>query len=318
MKFLLISGIILILLLIYFRLAAYYQIVDNPTKRSSHKKPTIRGGGIIFPIAAIFWFLLFDLKDIWVITGLVIISLVSFIDDLKNLSRVIRFLTHIIAVSLLFAGTKMFHYPVYIWAPAFIIILGWINIFNFMDGINGITAFYSLIFFITILYLVHFMGYTSYDFPLVMVISVLIFAFFNARKNARIFAGDVGSITIAYILAFFMIMLISKTGRIEYLLFLSVYGIDSVVTILFRIFQGENIFEAHRTHLYQFMSNELNLEHIKVAALYAITQMLINVFTLIMIEKEKMNMAVFFSTLSILLIFYLTIRLLIFRRIKGV
>jgi len=318
MKYLLILFFIFITLLAYFHIAEHYQIVDKPNKRSSHKKSTIRGGGIIFPAAVILWFLLFGFRDIWVVTGLVLISTISFVDDLKNLSRFVRFLTHIIAVAFLFAGTTLFSLSPLIWIPVYIVTIGWINIFNFMDGINGITAFYSLICLVSFLFLSSMIGFTGYELPLVLIISVLIFGFFNARNNARIFAGDVGSISLAYMLAFMMIMLISETGRIEYLLFFSVYGIDGAVTILFRILRGENIFKAHRTNLYQFMSNELNLGHLIVAALYAITQMVINILTILLIEWGVMNTVVFFSILSILVLLYLTVRLLILSRIKGI
>jgi len=318
MKYLCINLFLILSLFIYFQLAEYYRIVDYPLKRSSHNKPTIRGGGIIFPLAVILWFLFFGFKDIWFVTGLIIISIVSFIDDLKNISWIIRFFNHIIAVAFLFAGTYLFNLHPLIWIPVYIVTIGWINIFNFMDGINGITAFYSLICLGTFLFLSYLTGFTGYDLPLVMIISVLIFGFFNARNNARVFAGDVGSVALAYMLAFMMIVLISETGRIEYVLFFAVYGIDGAITILFRIIRGENIFEAHRTHLYQFMSNELNLGHLKVAALYAITQLVINILTMLLVEWGIMNMVVFFSTLSILLLLYLTVRLLIFSRIKGI
>ncbi len=318
MKYLSIALFLILSLFIYFQLAEYYRIVDYPLKRSSHSKPTIRGGGIIFPLAVILWFLFFGFKDIWFVTGLMIISIVSFIDDLKNISWLIRFSTHIIAVAFFFAGSNLFSLTPLIWIPVCIVTIGWINIFNFMDGINGITAFYSLVCLVTFLFFSFIADFTGYELPIVMIITVLIFGFFNARRNARIFAGDVGSIPLAYMLAFMMIRLISETGRIEYLLFFSVYGIDGAVSILFRIIRGENIFEAHRTHLYQFMSNELSLGHIKTAGLYAITQLSVNILTILLVERGIMNIIVFFSFLSILLIFYLTIRLLILTRIKRV
>ncbi|MDO8898798.1 MAG: hypothetical protein Q7V19_14205, partial [Bacteroidales bacterium] len=137
------SLVLLVSMLIYFKVAKHFDVVDYPVNRSSHNQPTIRGGGIIFPIAVVLWFILSGWKEPLAVTGLLIISIISFVDDVKSLPYTIRIIFHFIAIALLFNGIL----PVIYWywiAAALILTVGWINAFNFMDGINGITAFYSL------------------------------------------------------------------------------------------------------------------------------------------------------------------------------
>src|SRR5690606_13748479 len=106
-------------------------------------------------------------------------------------------------------------------------------------------------------------------------VSVLVFSYFNFRKRAKTFAGDVGSVSIAYILLFSLGALILKTGNLIYLLFLTVYGIDAVWTIVQRMILKENIFEAHRSHLYQYLGNEAGFNKLIISFLYGFIQFII-------------------------------------------
>jgi UDP-N-acetylmuramyl pentapeptide phosphotransferase/UDP-N-acetylglucosamine-1-phosphate transferase len=315
-----ISFIILLLsLLVYFKLADKYNIIDKPNERSSHSYITIRGGGIIFTLAAILWFVLYGFNEPYIIGSLVAIALISFLDDVMVLSNKIRISIHFLAVSVLFWQLQVFELPWYVVAITYIFTIGWINAFNFMDGINGITSFYALTTLGSLLWISHtadFLQIANGNHLLVLlIISLIVFSFFNARKRAKTFAGDIGSVGMAFLLAWFIIKLILETGRIEYILFVIVYGIDSVITIIYRLKRKENIFQAHRTHLYQYLSNELQLPHVLVSVFYASTQLIINIITIVLIDTGIMTIPAFASFLVILSTIYLLIRFYVIKRI---
>jgi UDP-N-acetylmuramyl pentapeptide phosphotransferase/UDP-N-acetylglucosamine-1-phosphate transferase len=107
-------------------------------------------------------------------------------------------------------------------------------------------------------------------------LGILIFGYFNFRKQARCFAGDVGSVGIAFILLFMGGCLAWQTKEIGYLVFWCLYGVDTILTIIHRLMLHENIFQAHRKHAYQLMANELHVPHTKVALGYTIVQLMIS------------------------------------------
>jgi UDP-GlcNAc:undecaprenyl-phosphate GlcNAc-1-phosphate transferase len=266
------------LLFLYFFCAKKYGIMDEPNHRSSHNQITIRGGGIIFPITLILQALFSRFEYSLFAFGLLLISLVSFYDDLRPLSNKLRLLIHLIAVSLLFMQTDLLAYPVWIIILVYILVIGTINAYNFMDGINGITGAYSLIT-ITSLYFINETHdpFVSSEWLIITALSLLVFNFFNFRKKAKCFAGDVGSVSMAFIIIFFLLILILKTGDLKYMGLLLVYGLDSISTILFRLIRRENIFEAHRSHFYQYLANVEGWPHLRVSALYVIVQLGVNV-----------------------------------------
>jgi len=162
--------------------------------------------------------------------------------------------------------------------PVYILVIGTINAYNFMDGINGITGAYSLITILSLYFINESqISFTLSEWLIVAALSLLVFNFFNFRKKAKCFAGDVGSVSMAFIIIFFLLLLILKTGDIKYIGLLLVYGLDSISTILFRLIRRENIFEAHRSHFYQYLANVKGLPHLWVSALYMVVQLLVNV-----------------------------------------
>lgn len=270
--------VLTLLLLFYFRLAVQFKIIDKPNQRSSHSRITIRGGGIIFPIAILLQALFSGFQYPLFTSGLLLISIVSFYDDLRPLSNKIRLLVHLIAVSFLFMQAGLMSYPVLIIIPVYILVIGAINAYNFMDGINGITGAYS---FITILSL-YFINETQISFVfsewlIIVAISLLAFNFYNFRKKAKCFAGDVGSVSMAFIIIFFLLILILETENLKYIGLLLFYGLDAVSTIIFRLIRRENIFEAHRSHFYQHLANVKSWPHLWVSTLYMVVQLLVNV-----------------------------------------
>jgi len=307
--YLFISLLLIVAILIYFKIAGRYAIVDKPNRRSSHSHITIRGGGIIFPLAAVLWFVFYDFGDRWAIAGLLLIAAISFLDDLRPLSGKVRMVVHFAAVSLLFYNEGIFGLSWYWLVIGYMLAIYWINAFNFMDGINAITPFYSLVALAAFFFLNLEVHFFSQDLILILVISVLIFSFFNARRRALTFAGDVGSVSMAFLLSWMMLSLIHHSAHFEYILLFAVYGLDSVFTIIFRLLRHENIFQAHRSHLYQLLSNERKQPHVRVALYFALTQLLIDAGVILMICKGWMkNVTVFIGIVIVLSAVYLYLR----------
>lgn len=294
--------------LAYFKIAYRYNIIDKPNHRSSHTVITIRGGGIIFPLAVVVWFLLSSFQYPMFVSGLFLISLVSFVDDITGFPKRWRLVAQLLAMCVVFLQLHLFTLlpPVFITA-LFILFVGVVNAYNFMDGINGITGAYSLVTLFAMYwinaYQVHF---TDAKLLLLIILSIIVFNFFNFRKKALCFAGDVGSISMAFIICFLLIKLIVQTSDLRYILLLAVYGIDAIFTIILRLLKGENIFLPHRSHLYQLLVNEQKYQHLMVASLYALTQLFVDYGIIKTIALDKYQVIIIF--LIILIIIYIILR----------
>lgn len=274
-------SIILVLLfvveLFYFKIADKCNIIDKPNLRSSHTSITLRGGGIIFLISAWIWAAFFGLAYPWFLTGLTAIAGISFVDDIHSVSNRIRLIVQFAAMMLMFQDFGILN-PEDWWMVviALVLCVGIINAYNFMDGINGITGGYSLAVLLPLIYLNSELNFVENSFLVVVLMGVLVFNFFNFRKKATCFAGDVGSVGIAFIILFVLGKLILLTGNFTYILLLAVYGVDSVLTIVHRIILHENIGEAHRKHVYQLMANELKIPHVVVSIIYMCLQLVVS------------------------------------------
>ncbi|MBI1222774.1 MAG: UDP-GlcNAc--UDP-phosphate GlcNAc-1-phosphate transferase [Bacteroidetes bacterium] len=307
MTYFLIFILLLLLILGYFKLADKFNIIDKPNERSSHSSITIRGGGIVFTLAVIAWYALFGMQYSWFVGGLVLIAGISFLDDRFDLSRRLRILMHVISVSLILLQLNIFSFHWHYWILAYVLVIGWINAFNFMDGINGITVFYSTSI-LASYYLINLdIQFIDPDLIRVLLVGNLVFALFNVRKKAKTFAGDVGSVGMAYILAFMMLLLMIQTRSWEYILFFSVYGADSILTIIQRLIRGENIFKAHRLHVYQVLANELAWPHVLVAVIYGIAQVTINLILIYSVNKLQISLIILMS----LLVLFTTLKLVL-------
>lgn len=290
MSFFISLVILFVMQFLYFYIADHFNIIDKPNHRSAHKEVTLRGGGVIFPIA----FLIFIINHAFhnsirepfnYLTygaGMLAICTISFIDDIVDLSSKIRLLVHFLSVTLLLLFLNAFTiWPWWLIPIAYIIIIGILNAYNFMDGINGMTGLYSSItlgalFFIN----QNIVTFTNIDFIIYPFLGCIVFLFFNYRKKAKCFMGDVGSLGIAFWIISLIGLLIIKTGDYKWILLLAVYGIETCLTIIERIRLKENIFEAHRRHLYQLLVNEKKIDHRIVSTVYALSQLIINIFLL--------------------------------------
>ena len=278
--------------LVYFKIADKCNIIDKPNERSSHSTIVLRGGGIIFTIGMLVWVGLMMVQGNDVapylpfLCGLVLICGVSFWDDVKSLPDSIRLVAQFISMGLaawcMIQRSELmaleWYWLVLIGIAALIVFVGATNIINFMDGINGITAGYALAILLPLLLLNRGLGFIEESYLVVAIIGVLVFCIFNFRPKgkAKCFAGDVGSIGIAFIMLFAIGKLIVHTGDLSYLVLLMIYGVDGVLTICHRIMLHENLGEAHRKHAYQLMCNELKIGHVKVSLLYMCLQLAVS------------------------------------------
>lgn len=279
--------LLVVLELLYFRIADRFNIIDKPNLRSSHTRITIRGGGIVFLLGVWIYGLFYGFHYPWFLAGLTAIAGISFVDDMCSLPNKFRLVVHFVAMLLMFQELGVLKLDSWwIVLLGLILCVGVINAYNFMDGINGITGGYSLAVLFPLLYVNNVSPYMENDFLITVVLSVCVFCLFNFRKKARCFAGDVGAVGIAFILLFALGKLILRTGDFTYLLFLVVYGVDSVLTIIHRILLHENIGEAHRKHAYQLMANELGIPHVVVSLVYMGIQVVIS-FGLVLFPVNK-------------------------------
>jgi UDP-N-acetylmuramyl pentapeptide phosphotransferase/UDP-N-acetylglucosamine-1-phosphate transferase len=275
-KYLVITIVLFISELLYFRVAVRFGVIDKPNKRNSHTNITLKGGGIIFYLAVWLYFLFYGFTDPWFLAGLTFITIISFINDMNSSSLIMRLLVHFLSLILMFQQWGVFGMSWYLMLIALVFCVGMINAYNFMDGINGMTGGYSLVVIGTLWYInTYQVAFVNSHLLYVLMLSLLVFNWFNFREKVQCFAGDVGSVSIAFILVFLLGLLIIKTGDFSYLLLLALYGVDTILTIIHRLLLHENIFKPHRKHLYQLMANELHIPHVMVSSVYMLLQGLI-------------------------------------------
>ena len=271
--------LLLIAELLYFRIADKCNIIDKPNERSSHSTIVLRGRGIIFLIGVWIWSAFFGFQYPWFLMGLTLVAGISFVDDVHSLPDSVRLVAQFAAAAMAFYQLGILHWSMWwIILLALIVYVGATNVINFMDGINGITAGYSLAVLIPLAVVNLTDTFVAQSLIVSTILASLVFCVFNFRPKgkAKCFAGDVGSIGIAFIMLFLLGHLIIRTGDITWLIFLLVYGVDGCLTIAHRIMLHENLGEAHRKHVYQIMANELKIGHVKVALLYMVIQLVIS------------------------------------------
>ena len=276
-------GIIFVILfcleVVYFKIADRFNIIDKPNERSSHSSIVLRGGGIIFMLSLWIWSAFFGFQYVWFLLAVTLIAGVSFVDDIRSLPDSVRLVAQFAAMVMMFYQLDILHWNMW-WMVlvALVVCVGAADVINFMDGVNGITGAYALASRVPLALLNAGMGFVAQSLIYVVILADVVFCFFNFRPKgrAKCFAGDVGSIGVAYILLFLIGALILATGDITWLIFLLVYGVDGCLTIGHRIMLHENLGEAHRKHAYQLMANELGIGHVKVASFYALLQLAIS------------------------------------------
>nr|WP_320059170.1 glycosyltransferase family 4 protein [uncultured Bacteroides sp.] len=306
--------LLLVAELVYFKIADKCNIIDKPNQRSSHSNIVLRGGGIIFAFSTLAWVGLQGAYGDWglvieylpFLIGSFLIAGVSFVDDIVSLRDSVRLVAQFTAMALMFWSLGILHWNMWwIVIIAMIVCVGATNVINFMDGINGITAGYSLAVLVPLFILNNTLGTPFIDnhFLGVVILGVLVFCLFNFRPKgkAKCFAGDVGSIGIAFILLFAIGKLVMQTGDVTYLLFLLVYGVDGCLTICHRILLHEKLGEAHRKHAYQLMANELEIGHVKVTSLYMTMQLAVSLAFVFLVPNTMLAHWIYMIVMFVIL-----------------
>lgn len=287
--------------LLYFRVADRFNIIDKPNERSSHKKIVLRGGGVIFTIALWMWSVMYGFQYPWLLAGVTLVAGVSFIDDIHSLPDSLRLVVQFVSMIMVFHEVGFLQWELW-WLIIILLIMvvGGVNIFNFMDGINGITGGYSLAMLIPIFLLNRKMGIMEESMLVVVGLSLVVFCIFNFRNKAKCFAGDVGSVGIAFILAFCMGRLIYTSGDPTWFILYWLYGIDGILTLCHRIMLHENLGKAHRKHAYQIMSNELGMKHTTVSIIYTLIQLAVSLTAIYLIPETAAAHWIYFVCMCVL------------------
>lgn len=251
------------------------QILDKPSNRSSHNVEMPKGGGIGILFSFLFLSIMLQLSFFFWLPAAAV-ALMSFYGDKQELSVSLRLFIQIlcgVAVSSLFLETGL--------KESFLMVLlstGFIcatsNIYNFMDGIDGIAGINALVAFTSLA------GFSWLQklstnilvFNAGMALSCLAFLFFNFPR-AKVFMGDVGSILIGFVFSVSAILVSdSFQGFLCVVGFLFLFYFDSISTIGLRLIQGESIVQPHRKHIYQLLANEMGISHWQVSLLYGSIQ----------------------------------------------
>lgn len=282
MYFLIAATVLFLLEWLYIKVAPRLGLVAGVTERSSHDRPTPTGGGIIYVLATIA-FLIHNGSTInpewcWMLGGGLVLSAVSFWDDFHPLPPAPRLLLQILVTALAF---KVDFYPsgMHVYILAIICSICCINAFNFIDGIRCMLAFYCLVVLSTLLYAIWIYRPSEYANMMAlgswMLLATVIFICFNAGD--KVFSGDVGAITVGYLIAYLLICTI-LSARDASLCILIVVGLfDTCMTTLQRLFAGANILLPHKLNIYQVLTSKWGLPHLAVSASYAVLQLLVSV-----------------------------------------
>ena len=253
----------------YFFFAVRFRIVDIPHHQSSHKGAIIRGGGIIFYFAYLLWSLMNGFNWYGGLIGLSLLALVSFIDDIKDVDPKVRLICHFVAIILLFYHSGLIKAPMHVIFILVIACVGGLNIFNFMDGINGMTGGYSMVVLLALLYVdMNRVFFCDRNLIIYLLFALLVFNYYNFRIKAKCFAGDVGSLAIGFLIVYLILRLSIKGHSMSWIVMIAVYFVDGVMTMIHRLLLGDNLMKPHKKHAYQIMANELKIPHLVVAGIY--------------------------------------------------
>jgi len=266
-------------------------LIDIPNERSSHEKPTPRGGGIGIWLSFMLAVFFSDTKEIVFIVFAGIVGMIGFIEDIFTIPAKYRLLGHVAVtcvIVVLFFKTPVSTGTLSLFIFWIIFIAGTANFFNFMDGINGIAGLTGIVGFGLMAFFAYFLKGETYIGLVCMILlfSCLGFLPFNFPK-ARIFMGDVGSVLLGFVFAGFVAKMSTNLSTFLCLvMFLCTFYADPIVTIFYRWRRRENLTHAHRGHLYQYMSNELKIPHWKVSLGYAGIQLLFGIMALVAYKQD--------------------------------
>jgi len=252
-------------------------LTDEPNERSSHKEPTPKGGGIGILAAFLFASIAIGIPILFWLPG-VILGVLSFLGDKLDFSAKVRLLSQFAAAVVVLVGTGSLRLStmdqVILFIPMAIFIVGTANIYNFMDGINGIAVITGIVGF----GLIAFYNFVSNGdgaftvLSMCLLMSCLGFLPFNVPR-ARVFMGDVGSVLLGF--GFAGVVIALSQDLLDFICLASLlfpFYADELNTMTVRIRNGENLLHAHRRHIYQLLANEKKIPHWKVSVGYGLLQ----------------------------------------------
>ncbi len=274
---------------LYLRIARNYNLTAKVTSRSAHSYPVVTGGGSVFYFTTLVYQIFcwcnllppnFNILG-WAFGGITLLAIISFLDDIYDLSPYLRMLVQFIGASLIALQLNFFDIPWYYCTTALIAIVGFLNIYNFMDGITGMLMAYSTVVLLSLL----FVSETFYGLIIFLLLSLVIFGIFNFRSIPLCFSGDIGSIVMGALIIFILFSSIIESLNITYIMFVSVYAVDGVCTIIYRLIKRQNILQAHHLHIYQLLSRIWEISQFRISIAYASLQLVIST-ALLLIPTE--------------------------------
>jgi UDP-N-acetylmuramyl pentapeptide phosphotransferase/UDP-N-acetylglucosamine-1-phosphate transferase len=299
---------------VYLKLAAKYNIIDKPNERSSHTVVTVRGGGIVFILAVVLFSAFNNFQYPYVTIGALALAIISFLDDIYTLSAKIRFPFQFVAVGLVLFEIGLPFTPIYLYVFLVFLGIGVVNMFNFMDGINGITGMYSLSSLVGLWLINRKEQLFNQDIIYFVAISIMVFGFYNFRKKALFFAGDIGSITIGLLIYFLVVWLAVSLQAPVLFLAVFVYGADTGCTLLYRkFFTNESIFAPHRHHIYQKLVHVKKIPHLTISIVYGTIQLFLNVLLLYTYYLSTTTQWLLLGAFSLV---FISIYILMFKTLK--
>lgn len=297
------------------RFAHRFKMVNQPNERSLHSIPTPRGGGLAIVtswyigIIILYCFDLIEQNLFFALLSGIVLAIVSFLDDIIELKPLVRlavqFATAILAFYFLGALRPLIipsieiNYPLFIYPFAIVGVVWFINLFNFMDGVDGFASIEAIIISLVLYY------FSGDILLLVLTAAIAGFLYWNWPR-AKIFMGDVGSTQLGFILIILGIYYHNtmEFSILNWIMLSSPFWFDATLTLLRRIRNKENISTAHRKHAYQRLVQS-GLSHLKVDLLLIGLNILI--ICLIIIYREVRGIRVFAYILSIVLLYAVTL-----------
>jgi len=299
---------------------------DLPNKRSSHTLPTPKGAGIAIIFSFIFlYFLFIEQLNIIFLFSIIILTSISFINDYKQLSAIFRLATQSIVIFIILffwppiKDLTVFNYVIPIWSEKILIfftLLWFVNLFNFMDGIDGITGIQCLIISIGTVISFYISGETS-NLELFLCgfisgasVAFLIWNWFPAK----VFLGDAGSIPLGFINGLLMLMLCKNDLWFVALILNSYYFSDATYTLIKRIIMRKKPWEAHKEHFYQ-LAIQKGAKHstvCKIISIHGLFLIFLSIFSVLKPEPIFILSALIITGISTLyLLYYLKKKLII-------
>lgn len=305
---------------LFLKFAHAFGFVAHPNDRSSHGAPTVTAMGVLIPISVIIY-------NFWrpgdissgFFYGFLLVSLISFIDDIYFLKHSLRLICQIVGLGLMIYelpfqsdGVEM----ISIGLAGMLLGIGVINAYNFMDGVNGMLTLHCIAVLLSLLYLNETYSsveglakpFASSAYIINVIVPLVIFSFFNVRAHAKAFIGDVGAISIAFIILQLMFLLLLNSGNYTYLLLFSVFGADAGLTVCYKLILGENIFVPHRDFVFKKLVHIKGLSHLKVSLYYLLFQVLINAAIIFLVPahpKLSSQLAILFIGTLFLISLYI-------------